>query len=102
MDEIGKLDRVADEEDRLIYSDQIPVPPVGVELYGEPPWVARGLGRATEVHHGGEPHEHRRLLPRGAEERGPRGFREIGTGDEDALSPDAAGMNDPFRNSFAI
>src|SRR5689334_18632822 len=102
MDEIRELDCVTDKENRLVQSDEIPVPLVGVKFYGEPSWIARGLGRTAEIHHGGESREHRSLLARGAEERGFRILREIGACDKHALDTRAARVNDPFRNSFAI
>jgi hypothetical protein len=44
VDEVRKLHRVLDEEDRDVVADQIPVAFVGVELHGEAADVARGVG----------------------------------------------------------
>jgi hypothetical protein len=43
MDEVGELDRVADEEDAEVIADQIPVAVLGVELDREPARVARRI-----------------------------------------------------------
>ena len=62
MDQVGKLHRVLDEEDRHVVADQVPVAFVGVELDGEAAHVARGVGRAAFAGDGREAHEHRRPL----------------------------------------
>jgi hypothetical protein len=47
VDEVGKLHRVLDEEDRDVVADQVPVALVRVELHREAAHVARGVGRAA-------------------------------------------------------
>ena len=45
VNHVRELDRVADEEDRQVVADQIPVAVLGVELDGESARVAQRLGR---------------------------------------------------------
>ena len=75
VDQVGKLHRVLDEEDRDVVADQIPVALVGVELHREAAHVARGVGRAALAEHGREADEDRRLLAGLGEERRPRVLR---------------------------
>ena len=72
VDEVGKLHRVLDEEDRDVVADQVPVPLVGVELHREAADVARGVGRAALAEDGRKADEHRRLLAGFGEQRGAR------------------------------
>ena len=74
---IRELDRVSDEEDRLVDADQIPIALIGIEFDGEPTRIARGLGRTPVAHHGRETNEDRRLLARLSEQRRLRVAREI-------------------------
>ena len=62
VDQVGKLDRVLDEEHRDVVADQVPVAFLGVELHREAAHVARRVDRAGAAGHGREAHEHRRLL----------------------------------------
>ena len=41
VDDVGKLDRVLDEEDRDVVADEVPVAFLGVELHREAAHVAR-------------------------------------------------------------
>src|SRR5713101_3412660 len=45
MDEIGKLERVADKKDRRIVADQVVIAVLGVELDRKSARVAHGVGR---------------------------------------------------------
>ena len=60
--EVGELQRVAQEEDRGVVADQVPVAFLGVELQREAADVALGVGRAALAGHGGEAGEHLGLL----------------------------------------
>ena len=44
MNEVGKFERVPNEEDRGIVSHQIVIALLGIELYGEAPGVSGGIG----------------------------------------------------------
>src|SRR3546814_16695450 len=52
VDQVGKFDRVLDEENRNIVADQVPVAAVGIELDREAAHVTRGVdgpGAAGEI-----------------------------------------------------
>ena len=58
MVEVGELQRVAEEEDRRVVADDVPVALLGVELHREATDVALGVGRATLTGDGREAGEH--------------------------------------------
>ena len=58
VDEVGELDRVADEEDAEVVADQIPVAVLGVELDREAARVARRLGGVPAAGDRGEAQGH--------------------------------------------
>ena len=60
--EVRELERVAQEEDRRVVADQVPVALLGVELDREAADVALGVGRAALAGHGGEADEEVGLL----------------------------------------
>ena len=62
VDEVGELDAVADEEDRRVVADQIPVRVFGVELDREAPRITNAVGRAARAGHRREAGEHLRRL----------------------------------------
>jgi hypothetical protein len=61
MNQVRKFDRVLNEENRDVVSDQIPVALLGVHLHGETAHVACGIGRAARAGHGGKANENRRF-----------------------------------------
>src|SRR3954453_16187764 len=72
VDDVGELDRVADEEHREVVADEVPVAVLGVELHREAARVARRLGRVATAREGGEAHGDLRLLPGLLQQLGPR------------------------------
>ncbi len=54
VDDVGELDRVADEEDGEVVADEVPVAVLGVELHREAARVAGGLGGVPPADDGGE------------------------------------------------
>ena len=70
MHEVGKLDRVLDEEHRDVVADQIEVAFLGIELHREAAHIARCVARSGAAGHGGEADEHRRFLLGVLQERG--------------------------------
>jgi len=62
VDEVGELERVADEEDRRVVAHQVVVAVLGVELDGETARVAYGVGRTACAGHGREAREGLGLL----------------------------------------
>jgi hypothetical protein len=57
MDQVGKLDRVLDEENRDIVADDVPVALLRVELHGETPDIPREVDRALASGDGGKSDE---------------------------------------------
>ena len=70
VDEAREEDRVPDEEDWGVVPDQVPVSLLGVELDGEPPGVAGGVGRSRLPPDGGEAGDDGGALPHLGEDVG--------------------------------
>ena len=102
MDQVGELDGVLDEEDRDVVAHQVPVAFLGVELHRKAPHVAGQVRRALGAGHGGEPHEHRRALPRLLEGIGPGQVCQGLGGLEIAVHPEAAGVDDPLGDPLVV
>ena len=58
VDQVGKLDRVLNEEHRNVVADQVPVAVARVEFDRETAHVARRVDRSRAARDGGEPDEH--------------------------------------------
>src|SRR5690606_7673525 len=107
VDHVGELDRVADEEDRQVVADQVPVAVLGVELHREAARVARHLGGVAAPDHGGEADRQRRLLARLGEDLRPGVLRGGLVADlprrlELAVAGEAARMDHPFGDALAV
>src|SRR5687767_6770643 len=102
MDQVWKLHRVLNEEDRDVVADKIPVTFIGVELHGEAAHISGGVGRATLAKDGREADEHRCLLPRFAEERGARELGNRVRALEDAVCRRASRMDNPLWNTLVV
>ena len=102
MDQIGKLDRVLDEEHRDVVADQIPVACAGVELDREATHVARRIHGARAAGHGGEAREHRGAFS-GFAQKGRRGvfLQRLGQF-EVPVRTAAARMHDALGNALVI
>ena len=61
MDQVGKLDRVLNEENRNVVADQIKVAFFRIEFDGKSANIARQIGRSTGSGHGREADKDRRL-----------------------------------------
>ena len=72
MDEIGKLDRILDEEDGNVVADEVEIALVGVELDREAAHIAGHVSRPGAAGDGREPREDFRFLAFLREERRPR------------------------------
>ncbi len=102
VDEVGKLDRVLDEEDRNVVADEIPVALLGVELHRKAAHIAREVERALAAGDGREAHERLGLLADALED--------VGAGDvgqrvrqlEKAVSAVAARVDDAFGNALVV
>jgi len=102
VDQIRKLHRVLDEEDRDVVADQIPVAFVGVELDGEAARVARRIDRAALASNGREAHEDRRDLARLLEGSRAGEFSQRLVGFEITVRGRPACMNDALGNAFVV
>jgi hypothetical protein len=107
MNHVGKLDGVADEEDREIVADEIPVPVLGVELHREATRIAGDLGGIAPTDHSREPDRERRLLAGLLEQlraRVPRGRRvaDLARHLEFAIADEAAGVDDALGDALSI
>ena len=103
VDEVGELQRVADEEDRRVVAGEIPIPVRRVELDREAAGIPHRVGGALGPRHGGEADEHVGLLAGHREHvhAGPAG--RLGVGDrERPVRPGTDGVHDPFRNAFPV
>ena len=102
MDDVRKLDRVLDEEDRDVVADEIPVAFLRVEFDGEAAHVARQVERAFRSGDGREAHEDRRFLAGALEDVGARigGKRLVGL--EKAVRAVAARVHDALRNALMV
>ena len=102
VDEIGKLHRVLDEEDRDVVADEVPVAFVRVELHREATHVPGGVGRAAFAEDGREANEDRRLFADFAEERGARELGDRLRALEEAVRGRAARMHDPLGDALVV
>ncbi|MNL46838.1 hypothetical protein D3C87_1695860 [compost metagenome] len=102
MDEVGELQRVANEEHRHVVADQVPVAFVGVELDGEAAHVTFGIGRAAFAGHGGKAQEQRGLLTNLRKDAGAGVARDVVSDGEGTVGAGPLGVDDPFRNAFAV
>ena len=102
MHEVGKLDRILDEEHRHVVADEVVVALFGIELHREAPHVAHGIGRPARPLHRRETHVHRRFGGRVLQERGLRvvGHRLVHA--EHAVRGRAARMHHALRNALVI
>ena len=102
MDEVGELERVADEEHRRIVADQIPVAFFGVELDGKTTHVALGICCSPFTGHGGKAHEKRGLLAWLGEQGGLGVAGDVTRDGEGAERTRALGMHAALGDHFAV
>jgi len=102
VDEVGKLDRVLNEEHRHVVADQVEVAFVGEEFHRETAHVTHGIAGAAWSLHRGKAHEHRRLFPWVLQETGLGQRRMVLVGLKETMRAGAAGMDDALRNAFMV
>ena len=100
--EVRELERVAQEEDRRVVADEVPVALFGVELHGEAADVALGVGRAALAGHGGEAHEHLGLLADGREDLGLGVAGDVVGDGEGAVGARALGVHPALGDHLAV
>ena len=102
VDQIGKLDRILDEEDRDVVADQIPVAFLGVELDREAAHVARQVRRALDC----RPPSRTARTPRSSRPcagTGRRGSRRPATRrSRNSRAPPAPRMHHPLRDALVV
>ena len=101
-DEIGELERVADEEDRGVVSDQIPVAFSGVELDCETADITLRIGSAEFTGNRGEAKEQGRLLAELGEDLRPGISRDVVGDRERPVGAPSLCMDDALRNPLAV
>ncbi len=102
VDEVGELDGVADEEDRRVVADHVPVPFLGVELEREAAGVAGGVGRTLFAANGGEAGEHLAGVADLREELGLGVLRDVVGDEEVAVGAGALGVDDALGDALAV
>ncbi len=107
VDEVGELDRVADEEDADVVADEVPVAVLGVELHREAARVADRLGGVAAAGHGAEPDGELGLLAGLLEELRAGELRDrlvadLAGGLELAERGGAARVDDPLGDPLAV
>ena len=68
MHQVGKFDRVLNEENRNVVSHQVEVAFLGIEFNGKPAHISRHIARTRAARHRGKPRKHFRLHFRVLEE----------------------------------
>ena len=107
VDEVGELDRVADEEDAEVVADEVPVAVLGVELDREAARVADRLGGVAAARHRGEADGELGLLAGLLEQLragvlGDRLVADLAGRLEVAEGGGAARVDDPLRDPLAV
>jgi hypothetical protein len=74
VNQIRKLDRVLNEEDRNVVADDVPVTGFGIQFNGKAAHVARQVGRTLAAGHRGESNERFCFFSGRCERRGYRKF----------------------------
>ena len=100
--EVGKLERIAQEEDRRVVPHQVPVALLGVELHGEAPDVPLGVGRPTLAGDGGEAQETVGLLADLGEDLGAGVLGNVAGNGEGAVGTGALGVHPPFWDYLPV
>ena len=101
-DEVGKLERIPDEEYRRVVSDQIPIAFPGVELDGEATHVALGIGRAEFPCDRGEAREELCAFIDFRENFGARIARNVLGHGQGAIGAPPFCVHHPLRNALAV
>jgi hypothetical protein len=101
-DEVGELQRIADEEHGGVVAHHVPVALLGVGLDREAAHVALRVGRAALASHGREPHQDRRLLAHFGQEPGLGVAADVLGHRQRAIGARALGVDDAFRHPFAV
>ena len=102
VDEVGELERIADEEDGRVVAGQVVVAVLRVELHGEATRVADGLGRPFAAGHGREPGEGLGTPAHRRQKACPGEGGDVGRHFERAVGARAAGVDDALGDALAV
>jgi len=102
MDEVWEFVRIAQEEDRRVVPDHVPIAVFGVELDCEPSHVAVGVGATRLGRNVREPRHELGPLADAVEHLRLRVLGHVVLEFEIAEGARALGMHDAFRNALAI
>jgi hypothetical protein len=102
MVQVRELQRIAQEEDRRVVADHVPVAFLGIEFDGEAADVAFGVGRAALTGDGGEAGEHVGLLAHLGQELGAGVLRDVVGHREGAERARPFRMHPPLWNHLAV
>jgi hypothetical protein len=102
VDQVGKLDRVLDEENRDIVADDVPVALLRVELDGKAADVPGEVDRALASGDGRKSNECRRPLAGSLEQVGPGVLRQWLVVFEEAVRRIATGVHHPLGNPLVV
>ena len=101
VNEVGKFDRVLDEEHRDVVADEVPIALRRIELHREAAHVARGVDRPGPTGNGREAREHLGLLAL-PEHRRFRQIADVGGGFEHPVRTRSARVDNPLGNALMV
>jgi hypothetical protein len=102
VNKVGKFDRVLDEKNRHVVSDEIPYSLFGVELDRKTADVSRRIGGSARTGDRRESDENRRFSGWVAKEARHGQVRQILVNLENAVCGRAAGVHHPLRNALVV
>ena len=102
MDDVGKLDRVLDEEDRDVVTDNVPIAFLCVKFDREAAHIAREIGRALGAGDGREADKGLGLLADALKDVGPRHIGEAFGQFEITVRSVAAGMHNTLGDTLMV
>ena len=102
VNEVWKLDRVLDEEDRYVVADEVPISFGAVELDRKTAYVTGGIGGTCIAGNRRKAHENRRFLADSIEDASLRILRKRFGEFEVPVRSRSAGVNNPFGDAFVI
>lgn len=102
VDKVREEDWIADEEDRSVVSDQIPVSFFGIKLHGEASRISSSVSRPRFSSDSGESDEHGSSLSDFTEHGSLTVLRDVVSDFEVTVSSSTFGMDDSFGDSFTI
>src|ERR1700686_737072 len=100
--EVRETQRIAEEKDWSIVSDDVPISVLGVELESSPADIALRIGRPAFPSDGRKAREHRRLLSNLRKDRRLGVLRDVVRCRESPIRPPAFGMHPTLGNAFSI